>query len=46
MQGRHTGPFVRYREGRLDQAVPPTGREIDCERIHVLHLREGRVVGH
>ncbi|MEV5459709.1 hypothetical protein AB0L17_15675 [Streptomyces cellulosae] len=46
MQGRHTGPFVRYREGRLDQAVPPTGRKIDCERIHVLHLREGRVVGH
>ncbi|MFD3891238.1 ester cyclase [Streptomyces cellulosae] len=45
MQGRHTGPFVRYREGRLDQAVPPTGREIDCEQIHVLALREGRVVG-
>ncbi|MGA5705015.1 hypothetical protein ACPCK8_00795 [Streptomyces cellulosae] len=46
MQGRHTGPFVRYREGRLDQAVPPTGREIDCEQIHVLALREGRGVGH
>ncbi|GAA0688261.1 hypothetical protein GCM10009536_19800 [Streptomyces thermocarboxydus] len=45
MRGRHTGPFVRYREGRLDQAVPPTGREIDCEQIHVLALREGRVVG-
>ncbi|MER7867760.1 ester cyclase [Streptomyces cellulosae] len=46
MRGRHTGPFVRYREVRLDQAVPPTGREIDCEQIHVLALREGRVVGH
>ncbi|MEU4009063.1 ester cyclase [Streptomyces pseudogriseolus] len=46
MQGRHTGPFVRYREGRLDQAVPPTGRDIDCEQIHVLDLREGRIVGH
>lgn len=46
MQGRHTGPFVRYRDGRLDQAVPPTGREIDCEQIHVLDLREGRIVRH
>ncbi|MEU1264500.1 hypothetical protein ACPC27_13620 [Streptomyces cellulosae] len=26
--------------------MPPTGREIDCEQIHVLALREGRVVGH
>src|SRR5262245_39359763 len=25
MQGRHTGPFVRFRDGALDQAVPPTG---------------------
>ncbi|WP_431040317.1 ester cyclase [Streptomyces sp. P9-1] len=46
MQGRHTGPFVRYRDGRLDQAVPPTGREIDCEQIHVLDLHEGKVVRH
>jgi predicted ester cyclase len=46
MQGRHTGPFVRFREGRLDQAIPPTGRTIDFEQIHVLDLRDGRVVGH
>ncbi|WP_234389028.1 MULTISPECIES: ester cyclase [Streptomyces] len=46
MQGRHTGPFVRFRHGSLDQAVPPTGREIDFEQIHVLHLRDGKVVGH
>ncbi|CAL9281309.1 Aklanonic acid methyl ester cyclase DnrD [Streptomyces sp. SudanB148_2056] len=46
MQGRHTGPFVRYRDGRLDQAVPPTGREIDCEQVHVLGLKEGRIVRH
>ncbi|MGV9526390.1 ester cyclase [Streptomyces cellulosae] len=46
MQGRHTGPFVRYREGRLDQAVPPTGREIDCEQIHVLALRRAGSWGH
>lgn len=46
MQGRHTGPFVRFRDGSLDQAVPATGREIDFEQIHVLDLREGKVVGH
>ncbi|MFD1309557.1 ester cyclase [Streptomyces kaempferi] len=45
MQGRHTGPFVRFRDGALDQAIPPTGREIDFEQIHVLDLRDGRVVG-
>ena len=46
MQGRHTGPFVLYRNGRLDKAVPPTGREIDFEQIHVLTVRDGRVAGH
>ncbi|MFB8754467.1 ester cyclase [Streptomyces nigra] len=46
MQGRHTGPFVRFRAGALDQAVPPTGREIDFEQIHVLGLRDGKVVSH
>lgn len=46
MQGRHTGAFVRFRDGALDQAVPPTGREIDFERIHVLALRDGKVAGH
>jgi predicted ester cyclase len=46
MQGRHTGPFVRFREGVLEQAVPATGREIDFEQVHVLELREGKVAGH
>ncbi|WP_229703527.1 ester cyclase [Streptomyces albiflavescens] len=46
MQGRHTGPFVRFRDGALDQAIPPTGRDIDFEQIHVLDLRDGKVVGH
>ncbi|MFG2789739.1 ester cyclase [Streptomyces sp. NPDC048419] len=46
MQGRHTGPFVRFRDGALDQAVPPTGRAVDCEQIHVLDLRDGKVAGH
>jgi predicted ester cyclase len=46
MQGRHTGPFVRFREGRLDQAIPPTGRDIDFEQIHMLTIRNGQVVDH
>lgn len=46
MQGRHTGPFVRFRDGALDQAIPPTGRDIDFEQMHVLELRDGKVVGH
>jgi predicted ester cyclase len=46
MRGRHTGPFVRYRDGALDQAIPPTGRDIDFEQIHVLGLRDGKVVRH
>ncbi|MFF1675766.1 ester cyclase [Streptomyces sp. NPDC058256] len=46
MQGRQTGPFVRFRDGALDQAIPPTGRDIDFEQIHVLDLRDGKVVGH
>ncbi|WP_228396544.1 ester cyclase [Streptomyces sp. RB17] len=46
MQGRHTGAFVRFRDGALDQAIPPTGRDIDFEQIHVLGLRDGKVVRH
>jgi predicted ester cyclase len=46
MQGRHTGPFVRFRDGALDQAIPPTGREIDFEQVHVLDIRDGKVVRH
>ncbi|MYS84675.1 ester cyclase [Embleya scabrispora] len=46
MQGRHTGPFVRFRDGALDQAIPPTGREIDFEQVHVLDIRNAKVVRH
>ena len=45
MQGRHTGPYVIFRDEKLDKIVPPTGREIDQEQIHVLTVRDGRVVG-
>jgi predicted ester cyclase len=46
MQGRHTGPFVRFRNGKLDQAIPPTGRKIDFEQVHMVQIRHGRVAGH
>ena len=46
MQGRQTGPFVRFRDGALDQAIPPTGREIDFEQVHMLTIRDGKVAGH
>ncbi|MFG2784210.1 ester cyclase [Streptomyces prunicolor] len=46
MRGRHTGPFVRFRDGALDQAIHPTGRDIDFEQNRVLDLRDGKVVGH
>lgn len=46
MQGRHTGPFVRFRDGKLDQAIPPTGREIDFEQVHMVQIRNGQVGGH
>lgn len=46
MQGRQTGPFVLFRDEKLDKIVPPTGREIDYEQIHVLTVRDGKVVGH
>ena len=46
MRGRHTGPFVRFRDGALDQAIPPTGRDIDFEQIHVLDVQDGKVIRH
>jgi len=46
MQGRHTGPFVLFRDGKLDKAAPPTGREVDFQQVHMLTMREGRVVLH
>jgi hypothetical protein len=46
MQGRHSGPFVRFRDGSLDQAIPPTGWDINFEQIHVLDLRDGQVARH
>ncbi|MDH6221135.1 ester cyclase [Streptomyces pseudovenezuelae] len=46
MQGRHTGPFVLFRDGTLERVMPPTGRELDYEQIHVLTVRDGKVIRH
>ena len=46
MRGLHTGAFVRYRDGVLDQAIPPTGHNIDFEQIHVLDMNRGKVLRH
>lgn len=46
MRGRHNGAFVLFKDGAVDQVVPPTRREIDFEQIHVLDLRDGKVIRH
>lgn len=46
LTGRHDGPFVRYRDGRVVQVIPPTGRRIAVKQTHVYGLRDGRVVSH
>ncbi len=46
MRGSHTGPFVRFVNGQLDQVIPPTGKDIDFEQIHVLTVRDGQVTRH
>lgn len=46
MQGTQTGPFVRFREGKLDQAIPPTGKDIDFEQVHMLDVKDGKVIRH
>ncbi|MEV5147163.1 ester cyclase [Streptomyces sp. NPDC052727] len=46
MRGRHTGAFVLFKDQEVDQVVPPTGREIDFEQIHVLDLRDGKIIRH
>ncbi|MEU5028354.1 ester cyclase [Streptomyces milbemycinicus] len=38
MQGRHTGPFVRFREGALDQAIPLTGLRDDVAMLGQLGI--------
>ncbi|MCS5732298.1 ester cyclase [Herbiconiux daphne] len=46
MRGTHTGPFVRFENGEAAQVIPPTGRPIDVEQIHIVSLTAGRVAHH
>ena len=46
MQGRQTGPFVLFRNGKLDKIIPPADRPLDYEQIHLLTVRDGKVIGH
>lgn len=46
MKGTHTGPFVRFANGKPAQVIPPTHRRIDVEQIHLVTVRDGRVVRH
>lgn len=44
--GTHTGPFVRYRDGRLAGVIPPTGARLEIRQTHIHDLREGEIVTH
>ncbi|PKW05396.1 SnoaL-like polyketide cyclase [Streptomyces sp. 1222.5] len=35
-----------FKDGAVDRVVPPTGRGVDFEQIHVLDLRDGKVIRH
>ena len=35
MQGRHAGTFVQFEDGVAAKVLPPTGRRIDAEQIHL-----------
>ena len=46
MRGTHSGAFVRFENGHAAQVIPPTGRTIDVEQIHIVSLRDGQVIHH
>ncbi len=46
MSGRHTGPMVMYRDGRVAQVMPPTGRRFTSTQSHWLRVRDGKVIEH
>jgi predicted ester cyclase len=46
MRGTHAGAFVRFENGRASQIIPPTGRPVDVEQIHLVTVRDGQVVRH
>jgi hypothetical protein len=47
MSGHHTGVATIYGEdGRLLQAMPPTGKRFAATQTHWFRLRDGRIVEH
>jgi predicted ester cyclase len=46
MQGEQTGPFVQYEDGRPARVLPPTGRRIDSEQIHLMEVDDTGVLRH
>lgn len=46
MQGVHRRPFVQYRDGVAERVLPATGRSIDFEQIHMLHVSGQGVTRH
>ena len=47
MSGRHTGVATIYgSDGRLLQAMPPTGKRFAATQTHWFRLRDGRIVEH
>ena len=46
MQGRQSGTFVTFQDGRAARILPPTGRRIDVEQIHVLDMDDDGVARH
>ena len=46
MQGVQTGPFVQFEDGRPARVLPPTGRTIDVEQVHLLEVDDTGVTGH
>jgi predicted ester cyclase len=47
MSGHHTGAAVIYgADGRVAQAMPPTGKPFASTQSHWLRLRDGKVIEH
>jgi len=47
MSGRHTGVATIYGEGgRVEQAMPPTGKRFATTQTHWFRVRDGQVIEH
>jgi predicted ester cyclase len=46
MQGTQRGTFVQFADGRPDKVLPPTGKRMDAEQVHLLTVDDTGVTGH